>query len=160
MSELNQRAKSVVERMRKSKENNTQFATGGPLIKSLKADMFTCSLRDLAAVIQANPKHPVAASYRRAVQNGKPDNEVTIEKIHMEALIDNREIIEECEDVEVDVEGVRMTERHIVRKLGNRITEAQQINENAVAPESPSVDRSKIETASSIKAGGRSPSTP
>jgi hypothetical protein len=138
-------ADSVINRMNAPPEEQTALENG-QFIKVQRADLFKLTCRELAAVIQKNPKHPKAAEYRRAIAQCPPDEELHIEKIDLQALLENKAIDVTYEEGVSDVEGIKMKTKYEIKKLGKEIDEKNQVAPTSMAgdsaPNQPAAARS------------------
>lgn len=71
---------------------------------------FRITAGELRAACEANPQHPVAAVYRKAAGNLHDDYPLAVERVDLEALLDNKSV----KPVTVVENGVRVTRKQLV----------------------------------------------
>lgn len=111
-------AASVLDRFNKKDEKPAQ---GNRHIKLNKAEMFPITCRELAAVIKKNPNHPSALAYTKAVQSNPMDEDLLIERVDLQALLDNREVVVTTRTEMTDVEGIQVPQVVHEKVLGEVI---------------------------------------
>jgi hypothetical protein len=101
------------ERLRKL--NNGEFPSAGAQTGMItrRASMIEVTIGELAAAIESNKDHPVAKAYARTINEhtkktkDQPDvlleaNKVVLDRIDLEALLNNKQVIHTTEGVEVE----------------------------------------------------------
>ena len=58
-----------------------------------EASLFTLSVKELRAVCDRNPNHPKARAFRDGTARHRPADEVSVERIDLEALILDKQIV-------------------------------------------------------------------
>lgn len=54
---------------------------------------FECTKKELKALVDANPKHPLADAFRKAIAVLQDNDKVTVDKADLEAVMDNRKLV-------------------------------------------------------------------
>jgi hypothetical protein len=132
-------ADSVLSRMNKPKEEQATPELG--YIKVQKGETFTLTCRELAAVIAKNPDHPVAQAYAKAVKKNPPDEPLIIEKIDLQAMIDNKEVELITESGETEIDGMKLPANFQVKRLGKEYKKPERQG-SRFSPENTSLPNS------------------
>ncbi len=158
MADLTEKLK----KLKKDLDSNAAGKTNRVEIEPLKVNRarhFKTDASTLRAAIEANPTHPVALAFTKGVR-GLPDNKVvTVEHVDLEALLDDKNV--ELNEEEIEIDG----DRHIaqVKRLGTKRTKKDK--EADADPQGPdfatSLSPSSTATSTASSAGTvSSPNTP
>lgn len=110
-------ANQLIERMKKpTAEANAESRDSH--VRIVKAEMFKLKAFELQAVLDKNPDHPASKAYAKAVKQLGKNDEVVVEKIDLEAMLQNKEVLVSSEYAETDVEGITVPARYQNKRLG------------------------------------------
>lgn len=110
---------SVRDRLARNKTQSSEVEEFGA-IRIYTSETFSMKAGELAAVIESNPEHPVAQAYRRAASMLPAEQELAVERIDLEALLDDR-IVHITESTSTtDLEGVVVPSKERKKILGEK----------------------------------------
>lgn len=115
-----------------------QLRTGNVPVLRLKVkenQVFTLTARTLLAACAKNPKHPHAKIYRSVAEGIPPDEELNVDRIDLEALLENKTVeVEYDQHMEfVDGQNQLVTTERKVFKGGTDAKDAGATSPAAVA---------------------------
>jgi hypothetical protein len=91
--------------------------TGQPPLKLRRVNNFKVSREELLDVCDSNPDHPASIAYRRACQQCAPNAQLAVDRVDLEAILTDMQVVVVTDREQQDIEGLTVDADVTTKKL-------------------------------------------